>query len=190
MTPEQAVTAILRVSEGMSRPAYRGQADAEWELLSGAVRRLVSAYGSEILNDENELWKLVDEYHKDQLILPMQVIDGDRRMSDIQRLSALQHQGAATGLLDFTENALAALWFATAELTEKDAKVFVLDIGDHQIAVNGRHLERQSENPSQAGIAQIVYYEPDRDLGSRIVAQQSVFVICNPVIPERFSTKC
>ena len=30
-----------------------------------------------------------------------------------------------------------------------------------------------------------MYYEPDRSLGARIVAQQSVFVICNPpLIPD------
>ena len=33
------------------------------------------------------------------------------------------------------------------------------------------------------------YYEPDRSLGVRVVAQQSVFLIGNPLIPEEHTTK-
>ena len=56
--------------------------------------------------------------------MPMEVMDG-ATLSDLQRLSVLQHQGAATGLLDFTEYPLVALWFACAERSDKDGKVFV-----------------------------------------------------------------
>ena len=94
-------------------------------------------------------------------------------------LCVLQHQGAATGLLDFTEYPLVALWFACS-VPEKDARVFLLDVGDPQVARNGRELE----DPFDARPF-VVYYEPDRSLGARIVAQQSVFVICNPLIPKQ-----
>ena len=163
----------------MSRPAFRGQADTCWPLLSGAVRRLRDAYGDEVLEDQINLGRLVSDYHREQLLLPMQVIDGDEK-SDLQRLSVLQHHGAATGLLDFTENALVALWFACSEEPGKDGSVFMVDIGDHQFATNGRGLV----DPFDAG-REVVYYEPDRSLGARIVAQQSLFVICNPQIPDR-----
>ncbi len=157
-----------------------GHANADWQLLSGAVRRLQDAYGEESLEDEDELRKLVARYHKERLIMPMEVIDG-AKMSDLQRLSVLQHQRAATGLLDFTENPLVAIWFACAELPDEDGKVFVLDIGDHQVAQNGRSMD----DPFDAAPT-VTYYEPDRALGARIIAQQSVFVICNPLIPDRF----
>ena len=179
MTPTEVVEKILAETAGLSRPAHRGQADACWKPLSGAVRRLCDAYGNDVLADQINLSRLVSDYHREQLLLPMQVIDGER-MSDLQRLSVLQHYGAATGLLDFTENALVALWFACVEEPEKDGKVFMLDIGDHQVATNGRTLP----DPFDAG-REVVYYEPDRSLGARIVAQQSVFVICNPQIPDR-----
>ena len=158
----------------MSRPCYRGQGKAEWRLHSGAVHRLWKTYGDELLDDEIELRKRVADYHRD-LILRMAVIDG-QEMTDLQRLSILQHHGAATGLLDFTENPLVALWFACSEKPGRDGKVFILDIGDHQVAANGRLLEDESLFSTE----RIVYYEPDRSLGARIVAQQSVFVICNP----------
>ena len=179
MTPTEVVEKILAETAGQSRPAYRGQADACWKPLSGAVRRLCDAYGDDVLADQINLSRLVSDYHRAQLLLPMQVIDGEQ-MSDLQRLSVLQHYGAATGLLDFTENALVALWFACVEEPDKDGKVFMLDIGNHQVAANGRTLS----DPFDAG-REVVYYEPDRALGARIVAQQSVFVICNPQIPDR-----
>ena len=177
MTPEETVQAVVGQSQTMTRPVYRGQADADWEPESGAVHRLRKAYGENLPVDEGELRNLVAEYHRERLIMPMQVIDG-ADLSNLQRLSVLQHQGAATGLLDFTENPLVALWFACTEEPDNDARVFLLDIGDPQVARNGRTLD----NPFDAGQV-VVYYEPDRSLGARIVAQQSVFVICNPIIP-------
>ncbi len=164
----------MGVAKGMSRPAYRGQAKAGWPLRSGAVDRLKQARGAHILDDESGLRKLISDYHRD-LILWMQAIDGERK-PDLQRLSILQHHGAGTGLLDFTESPLVALWVACEGKPNEDGKVFVLDIGDHQVAVNGRELNEEALFREE----RIVYYEPDRSLGPRIVAQQSLFVICNP----------
>ena len=130
--------------------------------------------------DFSELQRVVAQYHRDQLIMPMEIIDGSK-LSDLQRLSVLQHQGAATGLLDFTEYPLIALWFACTELPDKDARIFVLDIGDPQVARNSRTLA----DPFDAGQS-VLYYEPDRPLGARIVAQRSVFIICNPLIPDQY----
>lgn len=180
MTPEEVVRAVLHLSEGMTRPVYRGQANAKWRLQSGALRRLASAYGEDLPEDEDELRKLVDRYHREQLIMPMTVMDGSA-LSELQRLSVLQHQGAATGLLDFTEYPLVGLWFASAEWPDKDGKIFIVDIGDHEIVQNAR-LMRDPFSAEQA----VVYFEPDRSLGARIIAQQSVFVISNPVVPDRF----
>ena len=174
VTPADIVEKVVDEAKGMSRPAYRGQAKAAWKLRSGAVHRLQKAYGDHILEDENGLRKLVSQYHKD-LILRMEVIDGER-MLDLQRLSILQHHGGATGLLDFTESPLAALWFACKDEPDEDGKVFILDIGDPQVAANGRQLKEGALFSTE----RVVYYEPDRSLGPRIVAQQSLFVICNP----------
>ncbi|MCY3676536.1 MAG: FRG domain-containing protein [Gemmatimonadetes bacterium] len=175
VTPAGIVEKAVNEAKGMSRPAYRGQAAADsWELRSGAVDRLVNAFGDDILADERSLKKLVSQYHKD-LILRMEIIDGER-MPDLQRLSILQHHGGATGLLDFTESPLAALWFACQGQHNEDGRVFILDIGNHYVAVNGRKLSEEDLFSTE----QVVYYDPDQSLSPRIVAQQSLFVICNP----------
>ena len=141
------------------------------------MHRLRLAHGEELPEDEEALRKLVSDYHMDELIMPMQIIEG-AELSDLQRLSVLQHQGAATGFLDFTENPLVALWFACAGELEKAARIFLFDIGDPRVAQNARALKKPFG-------AELAYYEPERSLGARIVAQQSVFVICNPSFPER-----
>ena len=165
VTPAGIVDKLVGEAKGMSRPAYRGQAKADsWELRSGAVDRLVNAYDDHILLDEKALRKLVSQYHRD-LILRMEVIDGEQ-MPDLQRLSILQHHGGATGLLDFTESPLAALWFACKDEPNEDGKVFILDIGDHHVAVNGRKLSEEDLFSTE----QVVYYEPDHSLSPRIVA--------------------
>lgn len=170
----------------MKRPVYRGHAKASWHLQSGAYRRLCDAHGESFPGDENEQLKMVDRYHKVHLIEPMEVIDGSK-LSQLQRLSILQHQGAATGLLDFTEYPLVALWFACAESPDKDGRVFVIDIENPQHARNARSRKKLMESPfnaEQSSGHQIVYYEPDRSLGARIVAQRSVFLIGDPKIPD------
>ena len=178
MTPEEVIQAIMEEAESMSRPVYRGQAKADWRPLSGAVRRLKAAHGEELLEDEAALRKRLDEYQRHRLINPMKLISRDE-LSDIEMLSVLQHNGAATMLLDFTENPLVALWNVCAEQPDEEGKVFILDVDNHHIAMNGR-LE---ENPLDVS-STIAYYEPNRTLSTRILAQQSVFLVCNPLLPE------
>lgn len=179
MSAYDVIQAVLEMSTTMSRPAFRGHAKDEWKLDSAAVRRLEREYGDESPQDKQELRELLRRYHTDELIMPMKVIGGDP-LNELQALSVLQHQGAATMLLDFTENALVALWFASAAEDDGDGKVFAVDIGDPFIWTNGRKLGRLLDTDQES-----VYYEPDRSLGLRIVAQQSVFVVCNPRIPKR-----
>ncbi len=168
----------------MARPAFRGQADADWRVLSGAVRRLVQAHDGSVLFEPLALLKLVEDYHAG-LLREYSTIAGSVGGSDIQRLSELQHLGAATGLLDFTENPLVALWFAcqpAAAVSAGAGSVFVIDIGDPRVVANGRSLKDPLDT-SELG-EKVCSYLPDRGLGARVVAQQSVFLIGRPLIPE------
>ncbi len=174
MTPENVVQAVIDLSKGMERPVYRGQADKNWLLQSGALRRITATYGNDILDRPDEIPNLIADYHSDQLIMPMQAIDG-KKLEDIQRLSILQHFGAATALLDFTYSPLVALWFSCDQDRKTDGRVFALDIGDPELARNARTLDE----PLSYDQAPYVYYEPDHSLSPRIISQDSLLLKIN-----------
>ena len=191
MKADEAIHTVLDLSAGMTRPVFRGHANANWALYSGAVRRVVKAYGEKLLSRVPLLQEVVREYHQNELLLPMETMEG-KGSTDLQKLSTLQHFGAGTGLLDFTESALVALWFACQQDDDEpnaNGAVFAVDIGNHNVATNGRLLA----DPLDLGALPrepVCYYEPDRSLGARVVAQQSVFLIGNPLIPHEYTRKC
>ena len=132
--------------------AFRGQKDRVWLLESSAERRLKKGLkGQDRIHDS-----LFIEYHRDNLLQTGKLRNYDKlegnQLADLELLADLQHHGAATCLLDFTRNALVALWFAcenshgesggfdqeTAEgLGEShkvfnDGKVFVVNTADER----------------------------------------------------------
>ena len=132
--------------------AFRGQEDRDWLLESSAERRLKKGLkGQDRIPDS-----LFIEYHKDNLLQTGKLKNYNKRegkdLNDLELLADLQHHGAATCLLDFTRNALVALWFACEdshrefegydpEIVEetkeshkacKDGKVFVVNIADER----------------------------------------------------------
>ena len=110
---------------------YRGQEDEEWPVTCSALRRLES--NQEDPRDElfyqyrDYMLKIVDEV---QLEYPSIY----RSLSPLECLAHLQHNGVATGLIDFTFNPLVALWFACDYQKENTAgKVFILENRPEQI---------------------------------------------------------
>ena len=142
---------ILAITERWHSPvlAFRGQEDKIWLLESSAERRLKKGLKGQdrILDD------LFIEYHRN-LLQTGKLRNYDKRegkqLNDLELLADLQHHGAATCLIDFTRNALVALWFACEdshrefegfdpEIVEEpkeshkareDGKVFVVNIAD------------------------------------------------------------
>ncbi len=114
---------------------YRGQANnAEWLLRSGAERRIVNSEGrswakplEEHIDDMHK--ESMVNYHDDLLVEARQKgfgrVDG-RDLDDLELLAALQHFGAATSLLDFTKQALVALYFACQGESKQAGKVFIV----------------------------------------------------------------
>ena len=88
---------------------YRGLANADWEVESSAYRRIKESQGA-------SLPPIVFQNYIAQL-LESAGLHGfrERQLSDLELMAELQHYGAATCLIDFTTNALIALWFACEE---------------------------------------------------------------------------
>jgi hypothetical protein len=94
---------------------FRGHSDAEWRLTPKLYRK-------EFLGaDENEIRH---EFKSRAL----QLIQGRIPATELDWYFLMQHYGAPTRLLDWTENPLAALYFAVANQDGKrDAAIWILD---------------------------------------------------------------
>ena len=101
---------------------YRGLADAAWEVESSAYRRIKRSQG--------EAPPRVFQNYIEQLLNRAGLQGFKRRggeeLSELELLAKLQHNGAATCLIDFTENALVALWFVCREKPKKAGKVVAM----------------------------------------------------------------
>ena len=145
--------AVLAIAGRWRSPvlAFRGQEDKDWLLESSAERRLKKGLKG-LFSVPNSLFI---EYHRDLLqkgkLRNYHKREG-KQLNDLELLADLQHHGAATCLLDFTRNALAALWFACEDShrepegsdqetvgkpeesprASKDGRVFVVNIADER----------------------------------------------------------
>ncbi|GAB3428072.1 FRG domain-containing protein [Niabella aquatica] len=107
---------------------FRGQSDANWPLET-SIERCIRLYASDNLlhyYNTEEQWMLHEFKRKYPLfssILPKQ-------QDNFEWLAIMQHHGAPTRLLDFTESIVVAAYFATNE-----------SIGDSAIwAINRHHI--------------------------------------------------
>ena len=125
----QALKEIVQGMQG-SDFLYRGHADCGWELESSAYRRLTMNRADEDITPavlQDYLEKLLDATR----MRGFREGSG-KKFSDLELLAQLQHYGAATCFIDFTKNALIALWFACQSSKakkankEKDGRVIII----------------------------------------------------------------
>ena len=149
---------------------YRGQADSSWEIQSTAFRRFE--------NSNIEITKPhYNEYHR-KLIKDAKSYryHSDKKLTDTELLAELQHYGASTGLIDFSQDFLIALWFATAH-NDKDGKVFIINTDSENI----KHLELKEQlslfEKEDTAIDEPCYYlNSNFKTNNRISAQKGVFI--------------
>ncbi len=183
---------LSKINEFPSGSAFRGQADTNWQLHSGATRRLIKNYHENIIQAP-DFSRIYANYHSDVLIKPAQTngfdIDDGYQISDLRLLAKLQHFEAATGLLDFTWNPLVALWFACKN-EDCDGKVFVINLRDplrfQQVSNEKEQQTVEAIFLPDSNTGKLLYWKAviHGEAATRILRQRSVFVIGRPLIPE------
>lgn len=113
---EKISTLIRNGAEKNEILLFRGQSSSKYELIPSIGRGRSVPCDSSIFNEERNMiemakYKMPDVFHSG--LLP------------IELLALLQHHGIPTRLLDVTENALVALYFACNENDNQDGEVFL-----------------------------------------------------------------
>lgn len=147
---------------------WRGQANADWDLLPTLYRRLLNRFSPEDVTEE-----LVQRYEMDLFCEANGL--GYYQGSRLATMVSLQHHGGATRFLDVTRNVLVALWFATDVLPEEaDGVVYHLGVPRDRV-----HRYDRLDNWDQimeerhAGHPFLFFPRPDDE---RIKSQQSGFL--------------
>ena len=179
---------------------YRGQTDSSWILRSTAERRVSDSLKSRKKKDRIDILipdNMID-YHRNLLkqaeLKGFRHIEG-RELTDLELLAELRHFGAATCLLDFTDSALVALYFACQSekeednekkkqtvkkkapknKKEKDGKVFILHHQNIPVAI--QEEEKEINNLLEDGTAKLWRPTMQGQAERRIICQSGLFLI-------------
>ena len=165
---------------------FRGQCYSSWLLEPGIIRRIKKTYTG--ISQSGLLFSLSLDSTIDLLKSARSSKHFKQKECDLNILAILQHYGAATPLLDFTNDPLVALYFACQPYekngTESDGKVFSINYPDQVKSYNSPM--RPVSEPSKINIQSDlltnkhrgIWYlnTPDNLPCKRNKKQQSVFV--------------
>ncbi len=143
---------------------FRGQADEKWELLPSIAR-----------NDEKVDPRHVEQKIISELKLRLPSVYSERVENDWQLLALIQHYGAPTRFLDWTRNALTALWFAISDASKRkeltDSAVWALKTQSNDFVCDQQVAREQPLQIDRMRIYQPVYFD------RRLAAQQGLFSV-------------
>ena len=167
---------------------FRGVSDQSYEIQASAYRRLPE----EEIDNPARLLRINKRLIEEAKTQGHDQKNG-QRLSDLELLAELQHHGAATCLIDFSRNALTALWFACQQDSaekETNGKVFAVpDIVSLKEVTPDLIAERIDYFFKPDGQGQYPLYKWKPKLqNNRIIAQHSVFVFGGDQI--RAETEC
>ncbi len=162
---------------------FRGVSKESYKIEASAYRRLPEAQ-----RNRAQLLRINQDLIEKARLLGHDQKNG-QRLSDLELLAELQHFGAATCLIDFTRNALIALWMACQQSTTGAANGKVFAVCIDNFAVRSDDFARfETITPKLVIEKDIDYFfrEDDQPVSlyqwqptyqnNRIIAQQSVFI--------------
>lgn len=176
---------------------WRGQSSVEWPLHSGAVRRMLESSKRSKSRADSMFYEVSESnmrYYEESLLMNAEhqgyrFFEG-RRLCDLELLTLLQHYGAATRLIDFTENMLVGLWFASEDPRFRDDYGVLFGLHtDHLVPLNLDEemiwkklsvaqiiddVEDVKNGASTKSLATLAWKPPP--IFKRIVVQHSLFV--------------
>lgn len=160
--------------------AFRGQGDISHSISSTAARRLG------ITQSDIDGHEKFSQYNKN-LISDAKMkgygYKGTRELNELEILAELQHNGAATGLIDFTYSPLVALYFASSNDENKDGVVYIINI--HKFEKYSEITSDNIKNKFETFLnekEEILWFWKPSDQNNRIPIQHSLFIFGKPEI--------
>lgn len=169
---------LMKIKEkvGNKTCLYRGQANAAWKLESGAARRIRQSIDANI-QLEYQFLKAALKISQSELLGDARTkgfgVQDGRVLTDLELLTELQHFGAATCLLDFTEDPLVALYMVCKDLKEEDGQVYVLPDAGLDVALVNSEIDVVIEKSRPLKFIPHMQGSAER----RIIRQSGVFII-------------
>lgn len=162
---ETISTFVHLVLEELRSPyLFRGHADLDWELEPAIDRSDFSKLRGKLTRDDQE--RLVFKEFK-RLALPHL---RSRPANDWEFLALARHHGVPTRLLDWTENPLAALFFAVEPIRSTDGSVWCYTYVEMEDPLDIEH------NPDPLSLNRIVLFRPPH-VHQRIWTQSGMFTV-------------
>jgi hypothetical protein len=164
--------------------AFRGEASAQWPLVSSLTRRLQT-----YCNDDPTLWPLREQRALRVFRRKAHIYLADRGAldDDLRCMALMQHHGAPTRLLDFTKSPYVAAFFAL-ENAVTDAAVYALNTPALWSAAPrfDPTLTRERIDPRVPGNFErhfldnrrpLLWFGEPLEMDRRLVAQSGLFVV-------------
>ena len=164
-TVPEFVSLVLGALRG--RYLFRGHANVDWELEPAIDRSDFSGLQGELERRDHE--RLAFAEFKRLALSHLRVSP----RNDWEFLTLARHHGAPTRLLDWTENPLAALFFAVEPLRRSDAAVWCHTYIETEQALN------LDETPDPLSVERVVLFRPPH-VHPRVWAQSGMFTVHPP----------